>query len=114
MVLFKSNYVQLTDIGECEFTFHYGPIQIKRICSMFDFDIHLHSTMVLFKSNFRDIISISNEFTFHYGPIQILRKKNIKNTSIIYIPLWSYSNSSVVINKEICNSIYIPLWSYSN
>ncbi len=33
--------------------------------------IHLHSTMVLFKSNIRDIISISNEFTFHYGPIQI-------------------------------------------
>ena len=56
-------------------------------------DIHLHSTMVLFK------------FSRYFVPIYF---------KWIYIPLWSYSNS-VSKSSTICsNSIYIPLWSYSN
>ena len=33
---------------------------------------------------------------------------------IIYIPLWSYSNSALKPHQRDAIIIYIPLWSYSN
>ena len=80
--------------------------------------IHLHSTMVLFKSNIRDIISISNEFTFHYGPIQILiHLFSLITYALIYIPLWSYSNLFGTLSSSyelLFTFHYGPIQMYSN
>ena len=93
--------------------------------------------MVLFKSKRESIEEKISSFTFHYGPIQMffLHIRYVGDI-VIYIPLWSYSNSNdednvVVLNKftfhygpiqiilffsifVFQNLIYIPLWSYSN
>ena len=69
--------------------------------------------MVLFKSNFRDIISISNEFTFHYGPIQIVSAIDIqthKSFTFHYGPIQILAHQKPLLFI----AIYIPLWSYSN
>ena len=130
----KSSILLTSDASR--FTFHYGPIQIflvsecaldlsnlhstmvlfkfKRICSMFDFDIYLHSTMVLFKLLINLVAIIVNSFTFHYGPIQI------RNTLIIHLMLdaFTFHYGPIQIRAIGCSAratlIYIPLWSYSN
>ena len=78
----------------------------------------------------------SSLFTFHYGPIQMLEFPYFsKKVTLIYIPLWSYSNMSCIFSSpflkrftfhygpiqmthnKLCirtSPIYIPLWSYSN
>ena len=96
------------------FTFHYGPIQ------MIFFRIFLFCTLL---------------FTFHYGPIQIELTFHQLRISKIYIPLWSYSNTLIILCMNLILNlhstmvlfkysnylfynrifkIYIPLWSYSN
>ena len=53
----------------------------------------LHSTMVLFKSVFKLIISPDYD---------------------LYIPLWFYSNPVLLFSLKQKTRLYIPLWFYSN
>ena len=88
--------IPLSDIAwamQREFTFHYGPIQIKSA---------------------EELANEIIRFTFHYGPIQIKLRSFTMHFTKIYIPLWSYSNLSLIFSLNSCISIYIPLWSYSN
>ena len=114
-----SNGEDLLDMEvDIKFTFHYGPIQIEEELGENDFIaiyiplwsysneqwtrirlrlcVHLHSTMVLFKSFSSFILTRTLTFTFHYGPIQInFTCYTFSLFSGIYIPLWSYSNKNV-------------------
>ena len=76
------------------FTFHYGSILIYCVSSY--------------------PISV-NLFTFHYGSILIVTI-GIHDTGNfdIYIPLWFYSNTEILIVISDLTLIYIPLWFYSN
>ena len=132
-----SNGEDLLDMEvDIKFTFHYGPIQIEEELGENDFIaiyiplwsysneqwtrirlrlcVHLHSTMVLFKSFSSFILTRTLTFTFHYGPIQMQQSQSCICNFRIYIPLWSYSNNSTMSEISHCKSIYIPLWSYSN
>ena len=53
----------------------------------------LHSTMVLFKYEYRVLVS-----SYEY----------------LYIPLWFYSNTTPVTQRTMTYLLYIPLWFYSN
>ena len=74
------------------FTFHYGPIQMRKIHQVTGYGRHyLHSTMVLFKFKFLLRYSGYTKFTFHYGPIQIscrnvtlIMKSNLHSTMVLF------------------------------
>ena len=76
-----------------QFTFHYGPIQI----------------VTMYKNNDTNIA-----FTFHYGPIQIgsrlallVSVNHLHSTMVLF-------KSSLTRKRGTLTMIYIPLWSYSN
>ena len=114
MVLFKSLSIKIF-LFRSQFTFHYGPIQILFFPSLSSFLLHLHSTMVLFKLfTFVIVTTCAIIFTFHYGPIQI-----IFETIIIHnVPIFTFHYGPIQIATDDYNDgvsiIYIPLWSYSN
>ena len=74
MVLFKSIDISNRD-WDAEFTFHYGPIQIREGSA---------NPYLL------------DEFTFHYGPIQMELK-------ILILCLLSYLHSTMVLFKLRCD-----------
>ena len=53
----------------------------------------LHSNLVLFKSHRRHHLSLK---------------------SLLYIPIWFYSNVSYNNDCDGCGILYIPIWFYSN
>ena len=54
-------------------------------------------------------------FTFQSGYIQIrITFSKCRNASYLYIPIWLYSNLSLVTEPETADMLYIPIWLYSN
>ena len=100
-------------------------------------NVHLHSTMVLFKSiilhhqsicliNLHSTMVLFKSLIFHFDHkpnknlhstmvLFKLRKEITTSNSLqIYIPLWFYSNNSLMNKCKFLVFIYIPLWFYSN
>jgi len=118
------------------FTFQYGSTQILNAFSMINFRFHLHSNMVLLKSEASPSKVMFKIFTFQYGSTQIFIPLFLLcECTVIYIPIWFYSNayiqsttlnitdlhSNMVLLKyvrpgctDVDNWIYIPIWFYSN
>ena len=137
LVIFKFNW-ERHYIILITFTFQSGYIQMwsANVCSLFV--IPLHSNLVIFKSyilvsSFRNF----TPFTFQSGYIQIIPptsppiapptlhsnlvifkwdiNNGIKNKGVdLYIPIWLYSNSVIVIDIRWLIKLYIPIWLYSN
>ncbi len=124
-----SNGEDLLDMEvDIKFTFHYGPIQIEEELGENDFIaiyiplwsysneqwtrirlrlcVHLHSTMVLFKSFSSFILTRTLTFTFHYGPIQMQQSQSCICNFRIYIPLWSYSNAATTTIFIFLNNLH--------
>ena len=75
----------------------------------------LHSTMVLFKYEYRVLVS-SYEYLYiplwFYSNTTPVTQRTM--TYLLYIPLWFYSNEDYKSNSEYNAALYIPLWFYSN
>ena len=103
MVLFKFAVVENFKTNVLNFTFQYGSIQIMLINQkadvIFYFTFQYGSIQILHI----DWIHIAYyTFTFQYGSIQIIKHTFTDIISILYIPIWFYSNGQkVFITLEI-------------
>ena len=94
LVIFKFFQNHIAVLSPMLFTFQSGDIQI----------IYVSPHYLLY-----------NTFTFQSGDIQIIPYvSKVKTVCTIYIPIWWYSNESVIDDLKAKSLIYIPIWWYSN
>ena len=95
-----------------QFTFQSGDIQITRKAMKQDWDINLHSNLVIFKYILaQNTRKINTKFTFQSGDIQIYENKAIADRDILF----TFQSGDIQIHffnlcKCIIVEIYIPIW----
>ena len=97
MVLFKWIPTFLLSLKNSKFTFHYGPIQMKKIKKSLDYTPMIYIPLWSYSNKCDEFIKIVKEkFTFHYGPIQM---KTISRTVKKHAPFtFHYGPIQIVLD----------------